>query len=96
MSTHPSGSAPKPHEHIVCTAFETGEGVLVDLDTKKYFQLNETALLVWECLEKGQSYEEIVTKMTSLYEVSPDQAARSLERLLNNLRAYKLIPARQD
>ena len=35
-----------PQEHVVFTEFDAGEGVLVDLNTKKYFQLNETAVVV--------------------------------------------------
>ena len=27
-----------PHEHVVFTEFDAGEGILVDLNTKKYFQ----------------------------------------------------------
>ena len=91
MNSRTPGATPKPHEHIVCTSFDGGEGVLVDLNSKKYFQLNETALLVWTCLEKGRSYDEIVAEMTGLYAVAPDQAALSLDRLLENLRSYKLV-----
>ena len=44
-----------PHEHVVFTEFDAGEGVLVDLNTKKYFRLNETALIVWRGLEKNRT-----------------------------------------
>ncbi len=91
MNTRTPGATPTPHEHIVCTSFDGGEGVLVDLNSKKYFQLNETALLVWTCLEKGRSYDEIVAEMTGQYDVAPDRAALSLDKLLDSLRSYKLI-----
>ncbi|HEX5707931.1 MAG TPA: PqqD family protein [Pyrinomonadaceae bacterium] len=91
MNNNAPAAAPKPHEHIVCTSFDSGEGVLVDLNSKKYFQLNETALLVWESLEQGRSHDEIVARMTEQYDVSREHAAASLERLLENLRSYKLI-----
>ncbi len=82
-----------PHEHVVFTEFEEGEGVLVDLNTKKYFQLNETGTLVWRGLENRQTLEEIVGEITAAYDVTPEHAARSVLRLLDNLRAFKLVRA---
>ena len=49
----------EPHEHVVFTEFEAGDGILVDLNTKKYFQLNETATIVWRGLEKSRTLGEI-------------------------------------
>ena len=82
-----------PHEHVVFTEFDAGEGILVDLNTKKYFQLNETGMLVWRGLEKKQSLEEIVGRITAAYDVTPEHAARSVARLIDNLRAFKLVRA---
>ena len=82
---------PAPHEHVVSTEFEGGEGVLVDLNTKRYFQLNETAMLIWRCLEKGKSFEQIVEGMTAEYDVTPEHAARSVGAALEKFRAHKLV-----
>ena len=60
-----------PHEHVVFTEFDAGEGVLVDLNTKKYFRLNETALIVWRGLEKNRTPAEIVEEITARYDVTP-------------------------
>jgi hypothetical protein len=83
-----------PHEHVVSTVFDGGEGVLVDLNTKKYFQLNETAMLVWRGLEQRRTPEEIVAEMTARYDVTPEHAAASVERVLSDLRAQKLLRPR--
>ena len=80
-----------PHENIISTEFDGGEGVLVDLNTKRYYQLNETAMMVWRCLENGLTEAEIVRAMASTYEVAPEHAAVSVARLLQNLNAHKLI-----
>ncbi len=80
-----------PHEHVVFTEFDGGEGVLVDLDTKKYFQLNPTATVVWRGLEGGKTLDEIVRDMTAEFDVSPEHAARSVQRLLGNLQEFKLV-----
>ena len=60
-----------PHEHVVFTEFDAGEGVLVDVNTKKYFRLNETALIVWRGLEKNRTPAEIVEEITARYDVTP-------------------------
>ena len=83
-----------PYDHIVFTEFEGGEGVLVDLDTKKYFQLNETAMFVWRRLEGGKGVEEIASELAEEYDVTPERAAESVRRLLENLRSFKLVQAR--
>ena len=80
-----------PHEHVVFTEFDEGEGILVDLNTKKYFQLNETAVIVWRGLEKNKPLDEIVSEIVKTYEISVEHATESVRKLLDNLRAYKLV-----
>lgn len=81
-------------KHVVVTDFDGGEGILVDLDTKRYYQLNETAMIVWKGLEQGKSVNEIVADFTSSYEVEPDRATLSVQRLLDNFQVYKLVSAK--
>lgn len=82
-----------PYEHIVLTEFDEGEGVLVDLNTKKYFQLNETAVIIWHGLEKNQPLDDIASEIVKAYDISHERAMESVKRLLENLRAFKLIRA---
>jgi len=83
-----------PGKHVVATDFDSGEGILVDLNTKKYYQLNETAMVVWKGLEKGKSMGEIVADITSAYEVATEQATSSVQRIVDNFQTYKLLGAR--
>jgi len=80
-------------KHVVATDFDGGEGILVDLNTKKYFQLNETAMVVWKGLEKGKTMSEIVADITATYEVAPDKATLSVQRIVDNFQSYKLVGA---
>jgi hypothetical protein len=82
-----------PGKHVVVTDFDGGEGILVDLNTKKYYQLNETAMVVWKGLENGKTMNEIVADITSSYEVAPDQATLSVQRIVDNFQSYKLVGA---
>lgn len=80
-----------PSVQVIATEFDDGDGVLVDLDVKRYYQLNETAMLVWQSLESGKSYDEIVRRMTDEYDVSVEHAASSVNRALDELHARRLI-----
>lgn len=84
---------PRPHEHIVYTEFDGSEAVLVDLNTKRYYTLNETAMLVWRALERGRTKDEIVHELTGLYEVTPEHATAAVERLLTSLATHGLLRA---
>ena len=84
-------SIPRPHSHIVYTEFDGREAVLVDLNTKRYYTLNETAMLIWRGLERGQTIAEIVRELTDSYEVTAEYAAAAVERLLAALTAHRLV-----
>ena len=83
----------RPGKHVVVTDFDGGEGILVDLNTKKYYQLNETAMVVWKGLEKGKPMNEIVADITATYDVTPDAATASVQRIVDNFQSYKLVGA---
>lgn len=86
-----SQSIPSPHEHIVFTEFDDSEGVLVDLNAKRYYTLNETAMIIWRGLEKKKTRAEIISEITEAYDVSPEHAALSLDKLVATLQARKLL-----
>jgi hypothetical protein len=91
-----SESIPIPHEHIVFTEFDDTEGVLVDLNSKRYYTLNETAMIIWRGLEGKRTREEIIRDITDVYDVTPEHAAQSLDNLLSTLQARKLLPSDSD
>lgn len=80
-----------PQNQIICTEFDGGEGILVDLQTKRYYQLNETALMVWKNLEEGTPLDEIVSKLTASYDVGSAHARGSVEDLVARLQSYRLV-----
>lgn len=80
-----------PCEHVVFTDFEGGEGILVDLNTKRYYRLNETAALVWRSLEQRKSAAEIAAEFEFTYEVTQEHAHLSIEKLLRLLETSKLV-----
>ena len=87
-----SESIPSPHEHIVFTEFDDSEAVLVDLNAKRYYTLNETAMIIWRGLERKRTREEIIRDITDTYDVTAEHAAQSLDKLVATLQARKLLP----
>ena len=85
------GSSPLPGEHVVFTDLDGLEGILVDLNTKKYYQLNETASLIWRGLEKRLPVSLIAEELVERYEVTLDQAASSIEKALHHFEMQKLL-----
>ena len=80
-----------PIKDVVYTDFQGTGGILVDLKTKQYYQLNETGSLIWRGLEKGNSVDDIAVEMSTIYEVTPEHARKSVETLLSNLETRKLV-----
>lgn len=80
-----------PLEHIVASQLDGGEGVLVDLNTRQYYQLNESAMLIWRALEKGSPFSQIVDELKATYAVSTERAIASTETLLKHLQDRKLV-----
>jgi len=76
---------------VVYTDFQATGGILVDLKTKQYYQLNETGSLIWRGLEKGHSVDDIALEMSTIYEVTPEHARQSVETLLSSLETRKLV-----
>jgi hypothetical protein len=89
MST--ASDALVPHAHVIFTDLDGVEGVLVDLHTKQYFQLNETACVVWRGLAKGATVQAIAQEMTERYEVSADHASASVEAAIARFVGHRLV-----
>jgi hypothetical protein len=81
---------PIPHDHVLSTALDNREGVLVDLNSKQYYQLNETAMLVWQCLEKRRTREEVVAELRQDYDVSEEMAVAAINTILEGFRSRDL------
>jgi hypothetical protein len=92
MSAHADRSAAAvPHDHVVFTDLDGSEGVLVDLNTKHYFQLNATASLIWRGLARGASADAIAREMASEYDVTLDHARGSVDAGIGEFVSRRLV-----
>lgn len=87
---------PVPCEHVVFTDFDGVEGILVDLNTKKYYQLNETAMMIWKGLERGLGAKQIADEIVANYEVTNEDALRNVDEIVEKFQMYSLIRAAND
>jgi len=85
-----------PFDHIVFTEFDDSEGILVDLNTKKYYQLNETAMLIWKGLEQGLGNNEIADQIVENYEIAPNDALRNVDEIVAKFQVYSLVGVGND
>lgn len=67
------------------------ESVLLDLDTKHYFQLNATASAIWRALEDRQPVEHIVAALVTDFDVSAPEAREAVGRLVQDMRRKGLV-----
>lgn len=65
--------------------------VLLDGDSGKYFDLNESGALVLRTLLSGRTAEQAAQALTQEYAVSLDEAARDVEDLLTHLRTTRMV-----
>ena len=75
----------------VLAAHLSGEAVLLNLNDKSYYRLNETAAIVWAALEKGESREQILSSLTTQYDVAADEAERDMNRVIDDMKSRNLI-----
>lgn len=74
------------------TELENQTGVLLHLDTKFYFTLNDTGLFVWRLLAQGGfTAVDLATRMSEEFEVSAEAALSDLRGLLTELEANRLV-----
>jgi hypothetical protein len=81
----------RPHPEVVDTALETGEVVLLQLDTKTYYSLNVTGAHIWQGIQEGLPLHAISQRLQARYTVGPDLADRSVLALVTDLLAQQLV-----
>jgi hypothetical protein len=68
--------------------------VLLNLQTKRYFSLNETGTRIWEMVQGTADEETIVAALLTEYEVDEPMARSEVRRILDELiEAQLIVPA---
>jgi len=75
---------------ILCTELDD-EAVLLDLDTKCYYGLNEIALEIWKLINGERKINSIAEDICEKFDVTPDKALISINRLVKELEENGLV-----
>jgi hypothetical protein len=68
--------------------------VLLNLQTKRYFSLNETGTRIWEMVQQTADEETIIATMLNEYDVEEPMARSEVRRILDELiEAQLIVPA---
>jgi len=79
-----------PSSEVVDTTLNEGEVVLLHLESKMYYSLNPTGERIWRGLKEGVSLNEISQRLQDEFDVSEQDADRSVVDLVNELCEQKL------
>ncbi len=80
-----------PASQVVCTVLDEHEAVLLHLETKHYYVLNETGTLIWECLQKGEPLHVIAAALAQEYHIDKDEALQDVVQFLDMLSQEHLV-----
>ena len=68
-----------------------GEAIIINFSNGIYYSLDGVGGVVWEMIEKGYSLEDMITAISSHYEVSPETVKTDLENLQGELVQENLV-----
>jgi hypothetical protein len=81
----------KPNQNVVVTELDDDESVLLDLNTRRYYTVNETGVLIWAQLKEGKGILEICNVVAGEFEISADDASTFVEVFISSLEKEGLV-----
>ena len=73
-----------------------GEAVILNLESGKYFGLNEVGARIWSLLKESKSVKEILDTLLNEYDVEAERCEHELLTLLNDLSENGLIEIKDE
>jgi hypothetical protein len=80
---------------VIYADLDPKEGVVLNLDTKNYYRLNETGQIIWQGLSAGHSSGEIASSLTEVYDISADEVRADVASLMDQFRIERLVEVRE-
>lgn len=75
----------RPHPSVVFTRLDATEAVLLHLETKRYYSLNETGARVWELVQEGRPLAGMAEALQAEYIVASAPAMAAVLALVGVL-----------
>jgi len=82
-----------PNPQVLLTELNDGTGVLLHLDTKFYYTLNDTGIFVWKALADAscQTPTSLAARVAEVFDVSIEAAERDVETVLREMSNEGLV-----
>jgi hypothetical protein len=68
-----------------------GESVVLNLQTEKYFGLDEVGTRMWAALASSDSIQQAFETLVGEYDVEPERLRSDLEKLIGDLVEHGLV-----
>lgn len=65
--------------------------ILLDYETSKYYEINETGTAIIRLIQKGKTVDGMVEDICNEYEVSQEEALNDINEFLEKLKKYTLL-----
>jgi hypothetical protein len=88
----------KAQEAVVFTDLDDGSAVLLHLDNKFYYSLNETGSFMWQLIEKSGgsiTMEQLIEALCGQFDVNPEQARADVREFIEDLTKEGLVTVKQ-
>lgn len=67
------------------------EGVLLNLQTKNYYRLNETGQVIWQGITSGKEANAIAKDLSASFDIPEMVALEDVQELINRLTYERLL-----
>ena len=78
-------TVPIDPKKIIYADLDPKEGVVLNLETKNYYRLNETAQSIWKGLSAGKNAETLAEDLTEEFDVSSETARADVDAFLTQV-----------
>jgi coenzyme PQQ synthesis protein D (PqqD) len=81
---------------VVCTVLEDG-AVLLNMETRRYYSLNQSGLEVWQALGAGADESALAGALQARFDVDADRALEAVSSFVGELERERLVtPEAED
>lgn len=81
----------KISKDVIFTQLDKDDGILLNLNTKNYYSLNETACIILKSIKNGESRQELIRRLTNRFDVPIKKVRKDLKNTIRYFRKEKII-----
>ncbi|MCE7992744.1 MAG: PqqD family protein [Roseivirga sp.] len=67
---------------------------LMSIESGKYFGMNQVASYIWQAMNEEVSFDDLVSRLTSVFEVDTETCANNCKDFIQDLHERKMVLAR--